>query len=165
MTKLLGGKIELNGMVVLTRAVADHMKVKPGDTVLVSGQKLTVAGLVDSNQLSAMTDMDGTSMLPVDFSKITSAEEQAKSQPVSAEALAVADAQNWATIASDSVALVSVESARQMGAWLHEVTLYTQDTEGATSIAEDMAKMLGLPVNATRQDGVYRHVVGAVLQA
>jgi hypothetical protein len=63
------------------------------------------------------------------------------------------------------VVVVSAANARAMGAALHAVTLYTDDTREATDLAEDLARIVPVPVAATRADGVYRHVLGTVVEA
>ncbi|HRR81121.1 MAG TPA: hypothetical protein P5118_13145, partial [Planctomycetota bacterium] len=149
-------------VVLVTRAVAERLGVKPGDPVLVGGRLLHVGTLLDPSQVSAAKDMDGNGILPVDFVEMKTA----LSETVSGEAsLAAQGEQNWAYLPTDSVAVVSAANAHLMGAALHAVTLYTPDTRSATDLAEAVAKTLPLPVSATRSEGVYRHVLGTLVEA
>ncbi|MBM4038750.1 MAG: FtsX-like permease family protein [Planctomycetes bacterium] len=149
-------------IVLVTTAVADRLGVKPGDPVLVGGLPLTVGTLLDPSQVSAAKDMDGNGILPVDFVEMRTA----VSETASGEAALTAQGeQNWAYLPTDSVVVVSAANARLMGATLHAVTLYTPDTRSATDLAEAVAKTFPLPVSATRSEGVYRHVLGTLVEA
>ena len=148
--------------VLMTTAVADRLQVKPGDPVLVGGLRLRVGQLLDPSQLSAAKDMDGNGILPVDFVEMQSALTRTESGE---DALAAQSEQNWAYLPTDSVIVVSARNAALMGANLHAITLYTQDAPSATALAEDLARVFPLPVSATRPDGVYRHILGTLVQA
>jgi hypothetical protein len=163
--------------VLLTKAVADRMGVKPGDPVIVGGVRLRVGQPLDPSALSAAKDMDGNSILPVDFVQMQSA----LADPTALQDVLTAQAeQNWAYLQTDSVVVVSDRNAARMGAALHAVALYTEGAHAgggdeppgtrvgarsATELAEDLARILPLPVSATRADGVYRHVLGTLVEA
>jgi len=149
-------------VVLVTRAVAERLEVKSGAPVLVGGHLLHVGALLDPSQVSAAKDMDGNGILPVDFVEMKTA----LSETVSGEASLMAQGeQNWAYLPTDSVAIVSAANAQRMGAALHAVTLYTPDARSAADLAEAVAKTLPLPVSATRSEGVYRHVLGTLVEA
>jgi len=149
-------------VVLMTRAVAEHMEVRPGDPVLVGGLRLGVGEFLDASMVSAAKEMDGNGVLPVNFVEMQSA---LGASPAADESLAALGEQNWAYLPTDSVVIVSCENAVRMGAALHAVTLYTGDVQSATALAEDLARIFPLPVSATRHDGVYRHVLGTLVQA
>ena len=148
--------------VLMTRAVAESLELRPGDMAIVGGRHLRVGPLLDAASVSAAKDMDGNGVLPVDFVEMQSALGQAATGD---EALAAQSQQSWAYLPTDSVVTVSCRTARLLGAALHAVTLYTADSRAATAMAEDMARILPLPVSATRADGAYRHVLGTLVQA
>lgn len=152
---------ELAGRVLLTSSVAKALDVKKGGKVLVKGMPFSV-GIVDAARSSILTDMDGNSVLPVDFT-VMEGQQQAKDDMPEEDPLTAQ--RNWSSLSPDSVAVVSADSAVALGASLHAVMIYTDDTAQAGEISEDMARMLPLPVAATRTDGVYRHVLGPVLAA
>ncbi|NQT89079.1 M28 family peptidase [bacterium] len=150
--------------VLMTKPVAEQVGLQPGDKALVGGLTLTVGPLLDSTQMSAARDMDGNGILPVDFVEMASAGGAAPST-TGEDDLSSAGQQNWAYLPTDSVVIVSGENAQRMGATLHAVGLYTEDVREATALAEDISRILPVPVSATRSDGVYRHVLGTLVQA
>ncbi|HUT24374.1 MAG TPA: FtsX-like permease family protein [Sumerlaeia bacterium] len=163
LASLMGDATDLQERVRMTRALANHLNVKEGDTVLIGGLSLRVGPLLNSSRLSAATDMDGSRFLPVDFTEM-SLQQQLGAQAVSEQILAKGP-QNWASLPTDSIAIVSAENAKALGAKLHAVMLYTKDAHTASALAEDLARILPFPVVATRTDGVYRHLLGTVLKA
>jgi len=164
LTKLLGDGLD-DGSVLLTRSVAYDMSVKPGDTVMLHGRSLRVGRLLDPVAVSAAKDMDGSSILPVNFTELTSVQQapQQKQQEQNAETMLAQ--RHWTSLASDRIAVVSANTAHSMGSGLYAVTLYTADTAQATEVAEDLARMLPFPIAATRSNGVYLHVLGTTLAA
>ncbi len=153
---------EWDRTVLMTTAVAESLELKAGDAAIVGGIPLRVGPLLDASAVSAAKDMDGNGVLPVDFVEMQSVLGQMAGGE---DALAAASQQTWAYLPTDSVVVVSCRNARLMGAALHAMTLYAKDAQGATAVAEDMARVLPMPVSATRADGVYRHVLGTLVQA
>ena len=155
--------------VFLSNALAAKLGLAVGDTAMVGGCKLTVAGLLDSAQVGRVKDMDGTSILPVDFAAMTSSQSGGGAGPQVAPGADVLTAaqnkQNWVPLPVDSVVIVSAQTAKLLGASLRVVTLYTRGAEEATRIAEDISRILPLPVIATRLDGVYTHVLAPMVTA
>lgn len=153
---------QLRDMVLMTEAVAALLEVRPGDRVLLRGRPLTVGPLLDAATLSAARDMEGSSILPVDFATMKAA--QAGTAPLPENLL---DEQaKWTSLPVDSIVITSGENARLLGGKPHLVSVYTEDSQAASGIAEDLARMLDkYPVSATRQDGVYRHLQGTVVAA
>ena len=145
----------------MTKAVADLLNVKPGDKVLVAGLVLKIGNLLDSSKISIMEDMDDSSILPVDFTAM----KDMMNVEMDEETLGIQRQENWATLPVDSVVIVSCNAAKRMGAALHAITLYTEDVSQSISIAEDIARILKIPISATRSDGVYYHVLGPIIQA
>jgi len=150
----------LDGSILLTEAMARKLGAAEGDSVIIQGVPLRVGRVVDAVALSAATDMDGSRVLPVDFTDVTSSR-----QPTETSVEVIETGLNWTTLQADSVAVVSAETARRLGAGLYAVALYTPDAASAAELAEEMARMLPLPVAATRGDGVYLHLLGTVLAA
>jgi len=163
LARLMGDRTDLSDSVRMTRALANHLNVKEGDAVLVGGLSLRVGPLLNSSELSAVTCMDGSRFLPLDLTEM-SLQQQLGAQEATEQLLAKGP-QNWATLPTDSLVIVSAENAKALGAKLHAVMLYTKDAQAASALAEDLARMLPFPVVATRTDGVYRHLLGTVLEA
>ncbi len=160
---------DLARTILITRSVAAKLGVKQGDTVLLKGVRLRVAaasGGLDPVRILGAKDMTGDSILPVDFTEAISGQGQQQSQQAKApqgESLLVQ--RNWARQSPDVVAIVSADTAVQLGAALHGIMLYTPDTASATGIAEDLVRILPFPIEATGVSGVQRHVLGTILAA
>ena len=152
----------INTHVFMTEAVAELLKVKPGDRVIVKGQRLMVGPLVSASAFGAMRDMDSSSIIPVDYAQMQGT--QAATEQ-SAEDL-LTEQGTWANLPTDSVVITSAKNTLRAGGKPTVVTFYTEDAQQASLIAEDLARMLDKrPVLATRADGVYRHIQGTVVAA
>ncbi|NQT20276.1 MAG: ABC transporter permease [Planctomycetes bacterium] len=151
---------ELEGKVLVTQAVARKLGVKPGDQVMLSGVPLNVGPLLDAARVATATDMDGSGILPVDFTDVTSSR---RGGAATIEAMETRG--TWTDLPVDSVAVVSTRTAELLDADLYGLMLYTGDSAAAVGIAEDLARILTVPVAATRVNGVYLHLLGTVLAA
>ena len=148
--------------VFLTEAVAELLGVKPGDRVLVKGIPLEVGPLVDATRFTALVDMDNTSIIPIDYAQMQ--ETGVKSTGAADDLLT--QQVNWANLPTDSVVVMSDENCARAGGKVSVVHLYTADSAAAARIAEEYARMMDrTPIMATRQDGVYRHILGTVVAA
>lgn len=146
--------------VLLTAAVASSLDVGPGDRILLRGLPLTVGPLMDAVAVSAARDMDASSILPVDFREVES--EHVDAEEMEAAAM---EQRSWTTVPVDSVVVLSERTARSLGARIHGISIFTEETTKAVEIAEDMTRMLAMPVAATRANGVFLHLLGTVLSA
>jgi hypothetical protein len=144
----------------ISRAMAAQLGVAAGEQVLLGGKRLEVQPLVDAAQLSVVQDMDESGILPVDFRQPRSSP-----PPTTPEAMLAPLKESWASLPVDSTAIVSLETAQELGATLRAAHLYMSDAGKAAVAADDLAAMLPFPVNATREDGVYRHLLGPKLKA
>ncbi|MFH1731967.1 MAG: FtsX-like permease family protein [Planctomycetota bacterium] len=154
------------GTVLLTRPIADSLKAQVGDTVVLHGIRLRLGRVIDSVELSAARDMDGSSILPVDFTEVSSMQQTGEQDGgEEQDAQSMLARHHWASLPADRVVVVSADTALALGAMLHAVTLYTPETGAATETAEDLTRILPFPVAATRSNGVYLHVLGTVLSA
>lgn len=146
----------------ITRAVADRLGVQAGQTILVNGRRLKAGPLLDASKLSLLRDLDDSEILPVDFAEMQGAPQASKSDGSDAAAM---KKQNWTVLPLDAVAIVWASTAEGMGAALHAVHLYPVDPQRGAAIADDLARILDMPVSDTRPDGVYRHVLAATVRA
>jgi hypothetical protein len=154
---------DMIGKVFMTDAVADLLGVVPGDQVVVKGLHLTVGPLLNATRFTAMVDMDNTSIIPIDYAQM---QETQASQSTGAADDLMAEQINWANLPTDSVVIMTDDLCARAGGKVSVVHLYTEDTERAGQIAEEFARMMDrTPVMATRQNGVYRHVLGTVVAA
>ncbi len=153
---------DINRLVLMTEAVAELLKVKPGDHVMLKGRQYEVGPLLNSGALSAARDMDGGSILPVDFAAMKAAQKGDKPQTENV----LEEQDTWSSLPVDSIVIISSENARLAGGKPHAIPIYTADSQQAVNIAEDLARLLDKsPIIATRQDGVYRHIQSTVVAA
>ncbi len=151
------------GHVFMTEAVARLLKVEPGDQVVVKGIPATVGPLLSATRFSAIVDMDNSSVIPIDYAQMQ--ETQAGQMTAAADDL-MAEQINWANLPTDSVVIMADADCARAGGKVSVVHLYTEDTDTASRLAEDFARMMDrTPIMATRQNGVYRHVLGTVVAA
>ena len=144
----------------ISRGMAAQLGVTAGERVLLGGKALEVGPLLDSAQLFILQDMDESSVLPVDFRQPRSSP-----PPQTPEAMLAPPKESWSSLPVDSTAIISAETAQNLGATLRATHLYAPNPGRAAFIADDLARMLPFPVNATREDGVYRHLLGPKLKA
>ena len=149
--------------VFMTEAVATLLDVHPGDRVVVKGIPVTVGPLLSSTRFTAITDMDNSSVIPIDYAQM---QETQAGQMTGAPDDLMGDQINWANLPTDSVVIMSDENCARAGGKVSLIHIYTEDAESASQLAEDFARMMDrTPILATRQNGVYRHVLGTVVAA
>jgi len=154
---------DIESGLIMTQAAIDNLGAKPGDTVLVGGIRLRLCKPMNDIRISALTDINGSSILPVDFTS----EQTRQSQSEATAVLDVSPQSKWAWsyLPVDSIIIVSVDTARRLGAKLHSIAVYTDNATVSQRMAEQMARIMPLMVTATREDGVYLHSLGPVLAA
>ena len=163
--RLLGGVTNLaDDTVHITEEVAQRLKVVPGDRVLLAGLPMRVGALLNAAAVGAVREMDGSQILPVDFANLANQETASRPRPQE-DTEAVEVSQNWIALPPDAVGIVSATTARELGGWLASVCVYVRHTSDAEALAADMTRMLGMPVSATHADGVYRHLLGTLVNA
>lgn len=148
--------------ILITQPVAEYLGVKEGENVILKGRTFKVGKIYDNVKVSAAKDMDTSSILPADFTEMTA------NQPASNEGDEELDAmsqRNWSSIAVDQVVIVSANSAKLLGGNLYALMVYTDTTQQAVAVAEELARVLNIPIPATRENGVERHLLGSVLKA
>lgn len=151
--------------VLITEALAGALEVKPGDTLLLRGRTFKVGKLLDAVQLSAAKDMDTSSILPADFTETSSAQQTVVTGDDMDEEMEMMSQRNWASLPVDQVAILSANAAKSLGASLYALQIYTKDSAGAITAAENLARIIPFPIPATRDNGVYRHLQGTILKA
>ncbi len=153
----------LEDRVWITSGAAELLGVAVGETICAGGLMLTLAGFLDASAMVTAADMDGSGILPVDFRSVSGVSAVGAARQLPAEALL--DSPDWAYLPVDSVLVVAADNAVRMGAQLRALTLYTGEQAEALDIAEEAARMMPMPVAVTTPEGVYRFVLGNVVQA
>ena len=161
--QLFGARHDFDRSVWLTSPVAGHLGLAEGDEVLVNGQQLVLAGIIDSASLAGVSDLDESEIVPIDFVEMGPVRKELGRQ-MAAEGDTV-ESTSWETLPLDSVVFTSAAAARRMGGRLRLISVYTRKLEEAEEIGEELARSLLLPVTATRVEGVYRHVLGTTIRA
>lgn len=164
---------QFEGKAWISEAVANRLNVQEGDSMILCGQHLVAGKILNASDIIRMKDMDNSDILPVKFTELEGSQRLLAGQKkafgdnanFNASVLALQAQKNWNPLSADVVAIVPENTAKKMGAGLHLVTLYTEDSPASVKIAEEMARMTQFPINATRNDGVYLHVLGPVLEA
>ncbi|MEX0322664.1 MAG: FtsX-like permease family protein [Puniceicoccaceae bacterium] len=144
--------------VFLSESLAERVGTDVGDNVLVNGIRLTVAQVIPRSVLAGLLDLTGEGFLPADFSTLEEKTETAGK--TSSEPPRPMD-----ILPADVVAIVPAAKAKEMGANLRILNIYTDNTDEAKEISESLAYALETPVIATLGDGVYWNTLGVVVQA
>lgn len=156
--RLLGDPAEFEDRIWISRSIAERLDIGPGSPVRLGGHTKTVGAVFDPADLLSTNDMDGDTVLPVDLSLIAPQGDSGGEDDGG-------DGQSWTYLSPDAVVILAYEEAVSLGANLRVVHAYTGNVDEAARIAEQMTAMTGLPVHATRKDGVYRHLFGATVEA
>jgi len=152
---------DIEQKVFITEAVANLLDIKAGQKVILRGLHLTIGPILDSSKLSVARDMDGSSILPVDFLAMKDAQADKKTGGSVTD-----EADKWSSLPVDSIVIMSAENARLAYGKCHCIPIYTDDSQQSGEIAEEAARMLDkTPIIATRKDGVYRHILGTTVAA
>ena len=142
----------------LGKVVANRLGLQPGAEVRIGGLSLKLAGILDNSLLLNTFDLDGSSVVPVDLSQ------QMPDQDQEMEA-GESETQSWNHLPVDAVAATSNSVVERLGGTLRIVNLYTENSLESEQIAEELSTLFAIPVTATGEAGVYRHVFGSVIEA
>ncbi len=151
----LSGNLDLlktNG-VFLAPSIRDKLGLKPGDPLYIRGNRFTFAGVFDVNKMAAMTHLDGSPFMPVDYSSIKN---MMTSQDDINSVIESMDSTQFTSVPPEMVALTSNENVRILHGNLRSVVGYPA-TPGVDldKIAENAAITFGDYVYAGLKDGVY----------
>ncbi len=146
----------LEGRIWLTTNAAQRLNAQEGDIVLAAGRQLKIGRLLDSKEIVQISDMDGSSILPVDLASYEFKDEDD-------ETSASDDVASFKALSADSIAIVSDEFARSIGGFTRIAHIYTDSSLGASTIADDLTKASDIPIFVTLADGVYRQIFGTVI--
>ncbi|MBM3292529.1 ABC transporter permease, partial [Candidatus Bathyarchaeota archaeon] len=72
---VIEGVLPGQGEAAITRIVKEALNLKIGDSITLSGNKLTISGILDDGSLGMMTELDGSGYLPEKEVNISSPEE------------------------------------------------------------------------------------------
>jgi hypothetical protein len=154
--------------IYLAKQNAEELGVKPGETVVVGGQVLTLLHGFDSGEFdSTVRRLDGKSLLPPDYSSMDDQERRQKSradiQTLMLE-LESGNAQEDDTgmppLSSDQIAVIHADRLEGIRSTsLRSMSIPVSSTSEARSLAAELSDKLAFPIYFGSSDGV--HVVAA----
>jgi hypothetical protein len=150
------------GGVYLPPIVQDVLQLAAGERVLINGAELSFAGTLDGSALQRIKQLDGQSLLPVDFVAANSSQGQSTQQNQASESermLAEGADRAFVHLSSDQVAIASPEVVRRIGGSLYAVTLHAGGGVDVAERARRLAEVLVMPVWARGSEGVERLVL------
>jgi len=141
-----------NNVCLLPDAVASHLEIEPEQvgtaTVSIFGEKLRVIGIIDSGQLSALTDLDGEALTPVDF-MVTQQQfgQMAQQQRTAARRVSKAEQRReYIHLAPDQAALVPYSFLLNMGGSLRSVAIGIGDPDKVEEVLDDLVQRIDLNI-------------------
>jgi hypothetical protein len=145
------------GGVFLPAILQEELRLVVGDPVLLNGRRLTFAGAVDANALQRLKQLDGRSVLPVDFTAAGGAQPAQSQQSLELRTdVETLTQRDFVRIGPDQVAIVSADVARQLGGRLHMATIYHAAGVDSGRKGRELAALLPLPVWTRAVAGVER---------
>ncbi|MCC7147095.1 MAG: hypothetical protein IT443_11675 [Phycisphaeraceae bacterium] len=140
--------------VFLPRVLADQLGLKIGDPVLLEGQRLRYAGTVDVNAMQKLRQLDGRSVLPVDFVAFELERQQQQGQVQTLNDDRVQ--RDFQRLSPNQVAITSTACLRKLGGNLHILNVYPQVPADAIERGRQTAELVSMPVWARGEEGIYR---------
>ena len=173
LARFLDGRVDLLAAdgIFLTEAVRDWLKLEAKDVgktrIIFAGHLFTYAGVVQY-AFHSETMLDGSSWLPVDYrSSGMGEQQQTTASDASAELSESAEvvSHQFVEYTPDDVVLISQRRARDMGAQVRALCIYPKDPSKTAEIGRRVATVVGLPVYAGRNGGVFRLRFAALTEA
>jgi hypothetical protein len=136
--------------VYLPQSLADELGAKPGDLLRIQGLDLAFLGVFDSRKLSALRELDGSPLLPVNFgvsqlalgafeSKGSATQGGDAAQADLEDALARLEPQALEPVSADSLILVPTRLEAPLGMSLKGMVLYPPEGADLAALAERLA--------------------------
>ena len=163
-----GAGLEKDDGIYLTIAMAEELEVKAGDQMLVAGQKLKVLGVLSPGALSEYAQMEGSSLLPVDYQSSQGGRSTIyTADGASSAANDVPDIEStqFVTFSPDRVGFVSAGVAERMGGKIRGMTIYPADPGAVQEVATEAARLVNMPAYVGDAGGVYRLYFTTLTQA
>jgi hypothetical protein len=150
-----------DGGVFLPSIMRDYLDLKSGDTLLVNGYRMFFAGVFDVNRLQRLKNLDGKSVLPVDFQDLTyKADKVDKTKSSSAVTGGMSEMaqRDFMRLSGNQVAILSSELVRQQNGTLHTISGYAGEGHNAGKDGGVFAELTSLPVWSRGEEGIQRLV-------
>jgi hypothetical protein len=140
--------------VYLPRVLRDRLSLKPGDEIFFCGTRCRFAGTFDDRRLQRLNQLDGRSVLPVDFRDPTSTITEDQLDTASEDVLA----RDFQRLNPNQVAIASADLVRRLGGSLHIAIVYAGEGVDPGEIGPRIAEQVSVPVWANATEGVERLV-------
>ncbi len=136
---------------LLPDGVASHLEVSPEQvgtaTVSIFGKELRVIGVIDSGELSKLTDLDGEALTPVDF--MVSQQQfgqQAEQQTVVRKRSKAEQRREYIHLAPDQTAVVPYSFLLNMGGTLRSVAIGMDDSTAVNNVLDELVQRIDLNI-------------------
>ena len=132
---------------LLPDGVASHLEVSSEQvgtaTVSIFGKELRVVGIVDSGELSKLTDLDGEPLTPVDF---VVTQQQAEQQTVVRTRSKAEQRRKYIHLSPDQTALLPYSFLLNMGGTLRSVAIGIDDSAAVDKVLDDLVQRVDLNI-------------------
>jgi hypothetical protein len=153
------------GQIFLPQLVRDVLELEPGDRVLVRGHELTFAGVHDGAALQRLRQLDGQSLLPVDFVSLSAAQQATGSSGTSTDPFLNDSAERaFLHLSSEQVAVTSAELVGELGGSLYAISVHAAPDVDVAERARRLTEATLLPVWAATPHGVERLILTRLAQ-
>ncbi|HEY4157406.1 MAG TPA: FtsX-like permease family protein [Polyangiaceae bacterium] len=147
------------GEVFLPATTAQLLKLKPGDELALNGHLTRLAGTLSASKLQRLRNLDGQSLLPVDFQDAATLAQGSQATP-SAQSGATPTVdetdRSFVHLSSEQVVLGSSDFVRGLGGTLRAISIYGGQGVEPAALGRRLAEITGLPVWAAGSQGVER---------
>ncbi|MFO7900477.1 MAG: ABC transporter permease [Planctomycetota bacterium] len=142
---------------------AEKLGVEPGDQIVIAGRELVLVGTLNNEILNReIRQLDGDSILPLDYSRLNEDERRQLTGSGMRERMAqlakgtsLEPNQEIPRVQADSIIILPASVLRQIpGSRLRTVAIRTGSTEEARELALDLAGRLAFPIYFGAEDGV-----------
>lgn len=147
--------------IVLPTSICKELGVRTGDPVFWLGTRFLVAGVVDTARMGALANIDGSSLLPIDYRE---QQGRAGMEQLQRHAKNV-DPSQLVPTGADSVAFVDAALADALAGELRALVLYPHTPDETAAIADAVATICEFPVYAADTTGTWRHLFAVRLSA
>ncbi len=140
-----------NDVCLLPEAVASYLEIGTEQvgtaTVSIFGKELRVAGILNSGQLSDLTDLDGEALSPVDF-MVTQQQfgQKAEQQRTARRTSKAEQRREYIHLAPDQTAVVPYSFLLNMGGSLRSVAIGIEDPDKVDEILDDLVQRIDLNI-------------------
>lgn len=152
--------------IYLSGAAASTLGAEVGDELIVGGLRLRLLGVVSPQALTEYSELETSSLLPVDFSASIEGTTAFSAEDADrANESADMESTQFVTYTPDEVAFVSPATCRRMGGMIRSFQIYPDRPELLDELAEEAALLAPMPAYVGDSDGVHRLLFTTLTEA